>query len=86
MTIRLKLTLYWAAVLAAILMMAGVAVFLLFQRSQWGELDSALMEEADTSTATLAHASAARAAAIVKRLSEERDLGPRRRVRLVAAG
>ncbi|MGH8013200.1 MAG: ATP-binding protein [Candidatus Binataceae bacterium] len=87
MTIRLKLTLYWAAVLAAILIIAGTAVFLLFQRSQWGELDSALMEEADTSTATLAHAGKGiEAAALVKRLSEERDLGPRRRVRLVAAG
>ena len=84
MTIRLRLTLYWAAIIAAILSVSGVSVFLLFERQQWSALDSALMEEADTASAPLSHATAGPAVdAIVRRLSEERDLGPRRRVRIV---
>jgi hypothetical protein len=47
MTLRLRLTLYWAAVLALLLAAAGVAVFLLFQRQQWARLDGALLEEAE---------------------------------------
>jgi heavy metal sensor kinase len=64
--------------LALLLLGAGVAVFLLFQSLQWGRLDGALMEEAETAAQTIALG--ADAAQIVERLSEERDLGPRRHV------
>jgi signal transduction histidine kinase len=85
MSIRLRLTLYWAVVIAALLMIAGLAVFLLFERQQWGALDGALMEEADTAAATISRLGPGAAIdSIVRRLSEERDLGPRRRVRLVS--
>ncbi len=43
MTIRIRLTLFWAAVLAVILLLAGSAVLMLFQREQWGQLDGSLM-------------------------------------------
>lgn len=78
MTIRLRLIVYWAGVLSLLLLGTAVAVFLLFQRQQWGQLDAALMEEADTAADTIAHG--ASAAQIVAGLSEERDLGPKRRV------
>jgi two-component system, OmpR family, sensor kinase len=78
MSVRLRLTLYWASIVSLLLLGAGLAVFLLFQRLQWGRLDGALMEEADTAAQTIAHG--ADAAQIVARLSEERDLGPGRRV------
>ncbi len=83
MSVRLELTIYWAGVLSLLLIGAGLGVFLLFQRQQWGRLDSALIEEADTTAATIAQG--ADAAPIVRRLSEERDLGPRRRVWLTIA-
>lgn len=83
MTIRLRLTIYWAGVLSLLLLGAAVAVFLLFQRQQWDRLDSALMEEADTAAASIAHG--AGVVQMIARLSEERDLGPERRV-WVAAG
>jgi two-component system OmpR family sensor kinase len=85
MSIRLRLTLYWAAVLSAIVAIAALAAFKLFERQQWSALDAALLEEADTAAAEIAHGGAARASAVVWRLSEERDLGPRRRVLLVTA-
>jgi signal transduction histidine kinase len=85
MTIRLKLTIYWAAIIAAILLAAGVSTLLLFERQQWGDLDSALMEEADTAAASLIRLNPGAAVdAVVERLSEERDLGARRRVRIVS--
>jgi two-component system OmpR family sensor kinase len=83
MTIRLRLTIYWAGVLSLLLLSAAIAVFLLFQRQQWGRLDGALMEEADTAAASIAHG--AGVMQMIARLSEERDLGPERRV-WVAAG
>jgi heavy metal sensor kinase len=78
MTIRLRLTIYWAGVLSLLLLSAAVAVLLLFQRLQWGRLDGALMEEADTAAQTIAHG--ADPVQMVARLSQERDLGPSRRV------
>ena len=85
MTIRLRLTIYWAAIIATILLIAGVSAFLLFERQQWGALDGALMEEADTTAAALSRLGpGAVLDPIVRRLSEERDLGPRRRVRIVS--
>ncbi len=84
MTIRQKLTLYWAAVLAAILVIAACSVLVIFSRQQWGALDAALMEEADTSASSIARLDASAAASIVRRLSQERDLGPGKRVRLIA--
>jgi signal transduction histidine kinase len=83
MTIRLRLTIYWAGVLSLLLLGAAIAVFLLFQRQQWGRLDSALMEEADTTAASIARG--ADAVQMITRLSKERDLGPKRLV-WVAAG
>ena len=82
MTVRVRLTIYWAGVLSLLLLGAAVAVFLLFQRQQWGRLDGALIEEADTAAQTIAHG--ADASEMVARLSEERDLSPRRRVWVVA--
>jgi len=86
MSIRLRLTLYWAAVLALTLAAAGAAVFALFERQQWGQFDGALMEEADTAAATIARLGPGAADSIVRRLSEERDLGPSRRVLMSSAG
>jgi signal transduction histidine kinase len=78
MSIRLRLTIYWAVLLSLLLIAAAVSVFFLFQRQQWGRLDAALMEEADTAAETIARG--ADAPQMVARLSQERDLGPRRRV------
>jgi signal transduction histidine kinase len=83
MTIRQRLTLYWAAVLAVILIIAACSVFVIFRRQQWGALDAALLEEADTSAGAIAHAEGPDAASIVRNLSQERDIGPGKRVRLV---
>ena len=47
MTIRLRLTIYWAAVLAAILLVAAIAAVKLFARQQWGAMDAALLEETE---------------------------------------
>ncbi len=80
MSIRLRLTLYWTAVLTTILVIAGVAVFILFARQQWGQLDSALMEEADTAANAIQRDGLATADEVAHHLSEERDLGPSRRV------
>jgi signal transduction histidine kinase len=85
-TIRLRLTLFWAAVLAVLLLLSGSAVLLLFQREQWGQLDGSLLEEADTAAETITRAPPDAARALVRRLSEERDLGPARRVQLVSEG
>src|SRR5208282_6899447 len=43
MTIRLRLTIYWAAVLAAILLVAAIVVVKLFVRQQWRGVDAALL-------------------------------------------
>ncbi|HXZ88608.1 MAG TPA: HAMP domain-containing sensor histidine kinase [Candidatus Binataceae bacterium] len=86
MSIRLRLTLYWAAVLTVVLTVACAATALLFERQQWGGLDGALMEEADTAAETIARMGATSADQIVRRLSEERDLGPSRRVWLSRDG
>ena len=83
MSIRLRLTLYWAAVLSAVLLIAGVAVSLMFERQQWSGLDGALMEEADTAAETIARSGASSANEIARALSEERDLGPSRRTLLM---
>ncbi|HXD90923.1 MAG TPA: hypothetical protein VNU00_07670, partial [Candidatus Binataceae bacterium] len=85
MTIRLRLTLYWTAVLTTILLISGITVFLLFERQQWGQLDSALLEEADTAASAIQHGGLATADEVARHLSEERDLGPSRRVLLFNA-
>jgi len=81
MTVRVRLTLYWAGVLSLLLLGAAVAVFLLFQRQQWGRLDGALMEEADTAAQTIAHG--ADVPQMVARLIEVRTLSPTRRLWVV---
>ncbi len=85
MTIRLKLTLYWAVVLAAALAAAGAIVLTLFTRLEWSELDGALAEEADTSAAAIARIGPAEVMPTLAHLSRERDLSARRRVLLRAA-
>lgn len=84
--IRVRLTLYWALVLAGVLLIAGEAVYLLFQRQLWGELDSALMEEADTTAETIGHLGLTSAPGVIGQIARETDLGPRRRVWLVRDG
>ena len=84
MTIRLRLTLFWAAVLTVILLISGSAVLLLFQREQWGQLDGSLMEEAATAAEAIGRVAPGAAGEIVRQLSEERDLGPARRVQLTS--
>ncbi len=83
MTIRLRLTIYWAAVLAAILLLAAVAAVKLFERQQWSALDAALLEEADTAAKEIERSDLAGARAILESLSRESDIGPGRRVRIV---
>jgi uncharacterized membrane protein len=71
MSIRLRLTIYWAAIIGLILVIAGVAVFILFERQQWGALDGALLEEADTAAATISRLGpGAGTDSIVRNLSE----------------
>lgn len=84
MSIRLKLTLYWASVLAIIVVIAAVSVYVIFERQQWAALDAALLEEADTSAATIARLQEPAAVSFTHGLSEERDIGPAKRVRLSA--
>jgi two-component system OmpR family sensor kinase len=83
MSIRLRLTIYWAAMLAAIMVVASLAAYQLFQREQWGSFNAALAEEADTIAHGLARVDPARARRILTTVSRETDIGPRRRVRLV---
>jgi two-component system OmpR family sensor kinase len=85
MTIRLRLTIYWALVLAAILLAAAIAVVQLFERQQWSGLDAALLEEAKTTADQIERAGASSALGILQRLSLETDIGPGRRVRIVTA-
>src|SRR5580692_12110366 len=82
MSIRLRLTLYWAVITAAILIVAGELILSSFSRELWGALDSALVEEADTSAEALAQSARPQADIILRHLSEEEDLGPGHRVRL----
>jgi signal transduction histidine kinase len=85
MSIRLRLTIYWAAVLGAILLLSAFVALRLFSHEQWLPLDAAMLEEADTTSQALAHATVAQAIDIVRNLSLERDLGPHRRARLITA-
>jgi signal transduction histidine kinase len=85
-SLRLRLTLYWAIVTGAILLGAGSLILGYFSREMWGTLDRALLEEADTAAHALSQASPREARAILNGLSAETDLGPGRRVRLSAPG
>src|SRR5271163_3185348 len=85
MTFRLRLTIYWATVLAAILLAAAVAVVQLFERQQFGALDAALLEEAETTAQQIERGGTSSAQGILQRLSLETDIGPGRRVRIVTA-
>jgi two-component system, OmpR family, sensor kinase len=85
-SIRLRLTIYWTAITALILFAAGLLIMVMFVRAMWGTLDAALMEEADTTAAAISHSNAADVSLILRRLSQEKDLGPGRRVRLIAGG
>src|SRR6204780_3614193 len=85
MTIRLRLTIYWATVLAAILLIAAIAVVKLFERQQFSALDAALREEAQNTADQIERGGASSATGILQRLSLETDIGPGRRVRIVTA-
>ena len=85
MTIRLRLTIYWAAVLAAILLAAAIAVVQLFERQQWSGLDAALLKETENTAYQIERSGTPGALAILQRLSLETDIGPGRRVRIVTA-
>jgi signal transduction histidine kinase len=80
MSIRLRLTFYWALVLSTIIAIGAFAVVRLFSAQQIRALDAALYEEADTSASQMAATSAAAAAQIALAMSRETDIGPRRRV------
>jgi two-component system, OmpR family, sensor kinase len=86
LSIRLRLTIYWTAITAVILCAAGLLIMVMFARAMWSTLDAALMEEADTTAADISHSSAADAKLVLQRLTQEKDLGPGRRVRLIAGG
>jgi two-component system, OmpR family, sensor kinase len=86
LSIRLRLTIYWSAIIALILFAAGLLIIVMFARAMWGTLDAALIEEADTTAAALSRATAPDIGQILRRLSQEKDLGPGRRVRLIAGG
>src|SRR5260370_6740473 len=85
MTIRLRLTIYWAAVLSAILLAAAIVAIKLFERQQWSALDVALLEEADTAAKEIERTDLAGVRSILESLSRETDIGPGRRVRVVPA-
>jgi signal transduction histidine kinase len=86
LSIRLRLTIYWTAITALILFAAGLLIMVMFARAMWGTLDAALLEEADTTAAAISHSTAADTRQVLQRLSQEKDLGPGRRVRLIAGG
>ena len=86
MSIRLRLTIYWTAITALILFAAGLLIIVMFERAMWGTLNAALTEEADTTASAISHASTADTRRILQRLSQEKDIGPGRRVRLIAGG
>ena len=85
MTIRLRLTIYWAAVLAAILLVAAIAALTLFARKQVSALDAALLEEAENTADQIERGGSASAPGILQRLSLETDIGPGRRARIVTS-
>jgi len=85
MSIRLRLTIYWALVLGTILIISAYAALRLFAHEQWRPMDAALLEEADTTSDELEHATVEQATATIERLSQERDVGPHRRARLITA-
>jgi len=85
MTIRLRLTIYWATVLAAILLIAAIAAIKLFERQQWTAMDAALLEEGETAAKEIERTDLDGARTITESLSREIDIGPGRRVRIVGA-
>jgi two-component system OmpR family sensor kinase len=85
MTIRLRLTIYWALILGTILIVSAYAALRLFAHEQWRPMDAALLEEADTTADDLAHATIPQATETIQRLSQERDVGPHRRARLITS-
>jgi two-component system OmpR family sensor kinase len=85
-SIQRRLTIYWAIITAAILTVTGALIVVMFSRQSLGTLDATLLEEADTTAAALSQAGAEDAPPILRHLSQERDLAPGRRVRLLLAG
>ena len=86
LSIRLHLIIYWTATTALILFAAGLLILVMFSRAMWGALDAALIEEADTTAAAISHSAAIDTNLNLQRLSQEKDLGPGRRVRLIVGG
>jgi len=83
MSIRLRLTLYWAAITAMILIAAGLVICFSFARELWSGFDGALLEEADTGAAALSRSGLAIANEILHRLAQEKDLSAGRKIRLI---
>ncbi|HZC45435.1 MAG TPA: hypothetical protein VE243_03105, partial [Candidatus Acidoferrum sp.] len=67
MTIRLRLTIYWATILAAILLVAAIAAVKLFERQQFSALDAALLEEAENAADQIQRGDASGAPGILQR-------------------
>jgi len=76
MTIRLRLTIYWAAVLAVILLVAAIAVVTLFERQQWSGLDAALLKEAENTADQIQRSATPGALEILHRLASRRISAP----------
>src|ERR1700730_2512908 len=85
MTIRLRLTIYWAMVLAAILVVAAIAAIKLFERQQYSALDAALLEDDEDAADQHQRGGTSSAPGILQRLSLETDIGPGRRARIVTS-
>ncbi len=85
MSIRLRLTIYWALILAGILILGGMVAYQFFAGQRWAALDGALFEEADDNGHSIATVGLVAGLDIAKSLSQERDIASRRRVRLVTA-
>jgi len=62
-----------------VLAVSGSSAYILFTRQLWNRLDTALVEEADTSTLAFAHGGLERGEEIGRQLAREHDR-PKRRV------
>jgi two-component system, OmpR family, sensor kinase len=83
MSIRLRLTIYWAFILAGILVFGAVVAYQFFAAQRWASLDAALFEEADDHARGVDRVGLPIALEIAKRMSLEGDIASRRRVRIV---
>jgi heavy metal sensor kinase len=85
MSIRLRLTIFWALILAGILVFAAAIAYQFFAGQRWGSLDGALLEEASDQAERMQRAGLPGAIEMARALSLEPDIEAHRRVRLVTA-